>query len=106
MADFPEQNAFGTGRRRLLPLGLICLALGLATLAAVPGCGGCRRETPQEQRERQKKEAEQRAKKKREELERKKPPFEGANRRPPRLTTRPISSLPRLSTSRRPLKKD
>ncbi|MHC4180056.1 MAG: hypothetical protein ACYSWU_21340, partial [Planctomycetota bacterium] len=93
MADFPEQNAFGTGRRRLLPLGLICLALGLATLATVPGCGGCRKETPQQKKEREKKETEERARKKREEEERKKPPFEGAKGRPPRLMARPTSSL-------------
>jgi hypothetical protein len=84
MAAFRENEARGTGRRLLL--GWICLAWGLAMLAAVPGCGGCRKESPQAKKEREKKEAEERAKKKKEQP---KPDFEVG-----RLTARPTSSLP------------
>ncbi len=87
MATFPEYEATGTGRRRLLTLGLVCLALGLAIPAALPGCGGCRKETPQQKKEREKKEAEERAEKKKK--EKPKPDFEVS-----RLMARPTGRLP------------
>jgi hypothetical protein len=85
MATFPKNDVSGPKRRRLLPLGLVCLALGLALLATVPGCGGCRKDPRQLAEERKKKEAEERAKKK----EKPKPDFEVS-----RLMARPTSSLP------------
>jgi hypothetical protein len=59
--------------------------VGLAVLAAVPGCGGCRKDTAQAKKEREKKLAEERAKKK----EEPKPDFEVG-----RLMARPTSRLP------------
>ena len=85
MATFPGYEAYGCGHPRRLPRGLVCLAVGLAVLAAVPGCGGCRKDPAQAQKEREKKLAEERAKKK----EEPKPDFEVSP-----LIARPTGRLP------------
>lgn len=85
MATLPETDARGTSLR-LLPMGLVCIALSLGMLAALPGCGGCRSETPQQKKEREEKEAEERARKEKERL---KPPFEVGP-----LMARPLSKPP------------
>ena len=84
MASSPENEASGSSHARLLPRGLVCLALGLALLASVPGCGGCRKDPAQAEKDREKKLAEERAKKK----EEPKPDFEVD-----RLMARPTSRL-------------
>jgi hypothetical protein len=85
MATFPEHEPTAAGRRRLLPLGLIGLALAMAVLAAAGGCGGCRKDAAQAEKEREKKLAEERAKKK----EEPKPDFEVSP-----LVARPTGRLP------------
>lgn len=81
MVPFRERGEWGAGRRRLSP-GVVCLALGLAMLAGLSGCGGCRQDPAEAQKEREKKEAEARAKEK----EKPKPDFVVS-----RLATRPAS---------------
>ncbi len=85
MATLPETDTRGTARP-LLRMGLVCIALSLGMLAALPGCGGCRSETPQEKKEREAKEAEERV---RREKERRKPAFVFGP-----LMARPISKPP------------
>ncbi len=83
MAALASDSRSSPRNSRGLWMRLVMLGLCLATLAALPGCGGCRK-TPEEiQAEKQKKEAERRAK----EDERKK-------KKKPDLETGALVSLP------------
>lgn len=84
MASLREQDVMGTGRRRLMSPGAVCLVVGLAMLVTLPGCGGCRKDPAEAKKELEKKLAEERAKKKEEE----KPNFEVSP-----LVARPTSGL-------------